>query len=117
VSDRAISPDDLILLLERVRLPSTGAKPSSDVTLEQVDALIARIASLTDALRGAADDKTAQLASRILIGDLAIVAAQFRGRANELVAELTRARDDLRGEVDDTGQSGARDAADSPGAR
>jgi hypothetical protein len=95
-----MSPDDLILLLERVRLPSAGAKPSSDVTLEQLDALIARIASLTDALRGAAEDETAQLASRMLIGDLALVASQFRGRANDLVAALTRARDDLRVELE-----------------
>jgi hypothetical protein len=117
VSERAISPDDLILLLESVRLPSAGTKPSSDVTLDQVDALIARIGSLTDALRGAADDKTAQLASRLLIGDLAIVATQFRARANELVAELARARDDLRGELDTPGQSAALEESDSPGAR
>ncbi len=115
--DRTISPNDLILLLERVRLPSAGAKPTSDVTLEQVDALIARIASLTDALRGAADDETAQVASRILIGDLAMVAAQFRGRANELVAALTRAREDIRAELDDTVQSGSPEEAHSPGAR
>jgi len=117
VSDRAISPDDLILLLERVRLPSAGAKPSSDVTREQHDVLIARIDSLTDALRGAAADETARLASRMLIGDLGLVAAQFRGRANDLVAALTRARDDLRVELDKIDQSGTSEETHSPGAR
>jgi hypothetical protein len=117
VPDRAILPNDLILLLERLRLPPAGAKPTSDVTLEQVDVLIARIASLTEVLRGAAEDETAQLASRMLMSDLALVAAQFRGRANELVAALTRARDDICGELDDVGQSGSHEDADSPGAR
>ena len=114
--DRTISPDALILLLERVHLPSAGAKSTSDVTLEQVDVLIARIASLTDALRGAAEDETAQLVARMLISDLSLVAAQFRGRANELVAALTRAREDIRAELDDTVQSGSLEEAHSPGA-
>jgi hypothetical protein len=117
VPDRAISPDELILLLERLRLPSAGEKHASDVTLEQVDVLLARIASLTEALRGAEKDETAQLTSRILIGDLAMVTAQFRGRANELVGALTRARDDIRGELDNIDQSGSHEEADSPGAR
>lgn len=108
--DRAISSNDLILLLERLRLPPAGAKPTSDVTLEQVDVLIARIASLTEALSGAAEDETAQLASRMLIGDLALVTAQFRARANELVAALTRARDGIRSEIDGAEQLGSQGA-------
>ena len=68
--DRAISPEELILLLERLRLSSAGEKHAPDVTLEQVDVLLARIASLTEALRDAKEDETAQLTSRILIGDL-----------------------------------------------
>lgn len=115
--DRAISPGDLTVLLERLRLPPAGAKPTSDVTLEQVDVLLARIASLTEALRGAAENETTQLASRILIGDLALVAAQFRGRANELTAALTRASDDIRAEIANTNSSGAREETDSSGAR
>ena len=115
--DRAISPDELILLLERVRLPSAGEKHAPDVSLEQVDVLLARIASLTEALRGATEDETAQLTSRILIGDLALVTAQCRGRANELVGALTRARDDIRGELDNTAQSDSCEGADPPGAR
>ena len=115
--DRAISPDELILLLEGLRLPLAGEKPAPDVTLEQVDVLLARIASLTEALRGAEEDETAQLASRILIGDLALVTAQFRGRANELAEALTRARVDIRGELDNTAQSDSCEGADPPGAR
>jgi hypothetical protein len=61
VPDRAILPGDLILLLER--LPPACANLTSDTTLEQVDVLRARIASLTEALRGAAEDETAQLAT------------------------------------------------------
>ena len=105
------------MLLERLRLPPAGAKPTSDVTLEQVDVLLARIASLTEALRGAAENETTRLASRILIGDLALVVAQFRGRANELTAALTRARDDIRAEIANTNPSGAREETDSSGAR
>ncbi len=115
--DRAISPGDLTVLLERLRLPPAGAKPTSDVTLEQVDVLLARIASLTEALRGAAENETTQLASRILIGDLALVAAQFRGRANELSSALTRARDDIRAELENTNPSGAREETVSSDAR
>lgn len=115
--DRAISPGDLTLLLERLRLPPAGAKPTSDVTLEQVDLLLARIASLTETLCGAAENETTRLASRILIGDLALVAAQFRGRANELTAALTRARDDTRAEIENTDPSGAHEETDSSSAR
>ena len=115
--DRAISPEELILLLERLRRPSAGEKHAPDVTLEQVDVLLARIASLTEALRDAKEDETAQLTSRILIGDLALVTAQFRGRANELAGALSRARDDIRGELDNTDQSGLHEEADPPGAR
>jgi len=105
VSDRVTLPDDLILLLERLLVQSAGVKSTPDVTREQVDVLITRIAALTDALRGAAEDNTAKIASRMLIADLAAVTAQFRGRANELSEVLTRALDNLRKELDDAEQS------------
>ncbi|MDA1183139.1 MAG: hypothetical protein O2930_00670 [Acidobacteria bacterium] len=100
MADRAISSDDLVRLLEQRHLPPAGATHTADVTREQVDILIARIASLTEALRDAAEDDTARLASRMLLEDLALVVAQFRGRANELVDLLTRARDGIRSESD-----------------
>jgi hypothetical protein len=117
VPDPANTPGDLILLLERLRLPSAGAKYTPEVIREQGDVLITRIAALTEALRGAAEDETSKLASRMLIGDLALVAAQFRGRANELVASLTRARDDIRGELDNTDPSGSHEEADPSSTR
>jgi len=117
VPDPAIPPGDLILLLERLRLPPAGAKYTPEVTLDQADVLITRIAALTEVLRGAAADETAQLASRMLIGDLTLVAAQFRGRANELAAALTSARDDIRGELHDADQSDPHEDTDPPGPR
>jgi hypothetical protein len=117
VPDRTISPDELILLLERLRLPSAGERHAPDVALEQVEVLFARIASLTEALRGATEDDIARLGGRMLIGDLALVTAQSRGRTNELVGALTRARDNIRGEIDSTDQSSSHEEGDPPGAR
>ena len=113
--DRAISPDDLVRLLEQRHLPPGGAKHAEGVTHEQVDVLVARIASLTEALRGTRESQTAQLASRILLEDLALVVAQLRGRANELVESLTRAQDGIRESV--VGDAaGSHEQTDSPGA-
>lgn len=114
--DRAISSDDLVRLLEQRHLPPAGAKPTADVTREQVDGLVARIASLTEALRGAEDDETAQLASRMLLEDLALVVAQFRGRANELVDSLAHARDGIGREADGADQSVSSPDTESPAA-
>ena len=108
--DRAISPNDLVQLLERAHPAPAGAKRTSDVTLEQVDILLARVASLTDALRGALEGEAVHLTGRLLISDLALVTAQFRGRTNELVAALARAR----GELDNAKRSGSHEETDPP---
>lgn len=113
--DRAISSDGLVKLLEQRHLPPAGPKHTSDVTLQQVDILIARIASLTEALRGAEQDEAAQLASRILLEDLALVVAQFRARANELVESLTGAQDGIRLETDGADESVSHQDTDAPG--
>lgn len=84
------------MLLERLSLQQAGAKSPSEVTQAQVDLLLARIASLTDVLRTAESNDTTRLASRMLLSDLALVAAQFRGRANEIAESLTRVLEDIR---------------------
>lgn len=112
--DRAISSDNLVRLLEQRHLPPAGTQPTADVTREQVDIVVARIASLTEALRGAEDDGVAQLASRMLLEDLALAVAQFRGRANELVDALTRARDGIGRETDGADQSVSQPEAELP---
>lgn len=112
MADRATSPDRLSLLLERARLPQAGATFSADVTQAQIDALLGRIALLTEALRGAPDTEDARLASRLLLSDLALVEAQLRARANELAAGLSRARDGLRAALDNTDVSDADEHID-----
>ena len=90
------------MLLERLRLQlaSAGSLPP-DVAQTQVDFLLARIAALTEALRGAGGDDTTRLATRVLLSDLALVAAQFRGRANAVGASLTGALDGIRVVMED----------------
>jgi hypothetical protein len=100
VIDRTFTADDLTALLERFRLQQAGAKSTSEVTQAQTDLLLGRIASLTDALRTAESGDTADLASRLLINDLALVAASLRARANEISASLTLALEGVRGELD-----------------
>lgn len=96
VPDRSPPSDDLTALLERLRLQPAGPASLSEVNRAQLDLLLARIASLTDALRGAPSDETSRLAARLLLADLGLVAAQFRGRANDIAGALTRALDGIR---------------------
>ena len=93
VADRASTTGELTALLERLRVQPAGANTPADVTRAQLDVLLARIGSLTDALRGAEPNETTRLASRLLINDLAAVAAQFRGDANAMRASLASALD------------------------
>jgi hypothetical protein len=53
------------------------------------------MAALTDALRDGGSNETCRLAERLLLTDLALVAAQFRGRTNALNESLTRALEAL----------------------
>ena len=95
VPDRTSTAEDLTALLERLRLQPAGASTPSEVTRAQLDLLLARIGSLTEALRNADRNETTRLASRLLLSDLALVAAQFRGSANAMSASLSHALEGL----------------------
>jgi len=99
VPDPASRSNDLTALLERLRLQSAGAASLPEVHQAQLDLLLARIASLTEALRDTKSDETSRLAARLLVADLGLVAAQFRGRANDIAASLTRAIDGLSSDL------------------
>jgi len=96
VAERAFTSDDLAALLERFPLERAGTRPSLEITEFQVQLLLSRIAALTDALRDAESDETTRLAHHVLLSDLALVAGQFRGRANGLRASLVETLASLR---------------------
>ena len=95
VSDRMSTTEELTALLERLRLQSAGLRTTAEVAQVQQDLLLARIASLTEAIRGSEWNATTRLASRLLVDDLALVIAQFRGEANQMRASLSGALDGL----------------------
>lgn len=86
---------NLTALLERLRLQPAGARTPSEVTQVQLDFLLARIGSLTETLRATTSDDAARLASRLLLSDVALVAAQFRGDANAISQSLSKALEGL----------------------
>lgn len=97
MAERASAAHDLTSLLQQLRLSQADGKSPSEVTQAQVELLLARIASLTDVLRGAAESSgTFRVAARLLLADLAMVAAQFRGNTNARGERLTRALDEAR---------------------
>jgi hypothetical protein len=96
VPNRALTPDELTPLLERFRPERARGKTPSEISDAEVQLLLARIAALTDALHDAEPNETARLASRILLSDLAVLAAQFRGRANAMRTSLAKALEELR---------------------
>jgi hypothetical protein len=87
--NRTFTADDLTALLERLRLQEASAKSTAEVTAAQLDITLARIAALTEALRNADDGEASRLASRLLLGDLATVAAHFRARTNDIAVSLS----------------------------
>lgn len=91
VAERTFTSDDLAALLERCPVEHVGTRLSLEVTEGQVQLLLSRIAALTDALRDVESNETTRLAYRMLLSDLALVAGQFRGRANGLHASLAEA--------------------------
>jgi hypothetical protein len=107
VPDRASPSDDLTALLERLRLHPAGRASLSEVNQAHLDLLLGRIASLTDALRDAQSDETARLTARLLLADLALVAAQFRGRANDVAGALARAADGIRSGLENVDPAGS----------
>ena len=102
VPDRPLSPDYLAALLERLNVQPAGGKLPREVIDAQVDLLLTRIAELTGALRGAGSDGTTRLAARLLVADLSLVAAHFRGRTNDIGVALTRALEGIQHGLDGT---------------
>jgi ribosomal protein S15P/S13E len=96
VSERALNFAELTELLERIRPERAGGKTIDETTQAQVQHLLARIAALTDALRTGESDHSTRLGSRLLLDDLAMVAALFRARSNDLGTSLTCALDNMR---------------------
>ena len=96
VSDREGTPDELTELLERSPLDRAGGRTLEETTEAQVQLLLARLARLTDVLRGAEPNATTRLAARMLLTDLTAIAAHFRGRANLMRSSLAQARAHLR---------------------
>ncbi len=84
--------------------------PDPTLGADDLTTLLERLAALTNALQAAPQDETARMASRVLLDDLALVAAHFRGDANAMRASLVGALDDLRGarEQIDSSRAGVR---------
>lgn len=101
MAERASAIDRLAALLQQLRLQQADGKLPSEVTQAQVDLLLARIASLTEALRGAAEQNaTFRVGARLLLADVAMVAAQFRGNTNAFGERLTRALESAQQALD-----------------
>ena len=83
-------------ILQQLRLQQAGSKTSSESTRTQIELLLTRIGSLTDALRSAPSGEASDAATRLLLADLAMVAAQFRGRTGELGERLAHALERTR---------------------
>ena len=77
VQSHKLTLDELTDLYERFRLEPPGEKASPEITHAHVQ-LLARVAALTDALRGAESNGPARLAMRVTLNDLAVIADQFR---------------------------------------
>ena len=104
--DPTFTADDLTTLLESVGVPRAGARIHSEVADAQTTRLLTRISVLTDASRAPSSNDTARLASRILLDDLGLVSAQFRGTANTMRASLSGALNDLRAVLADVDKAG-----------
>ncbi len=102
VPERASSTDDLTALLQQLRLQPPGAKSPSEVHRAQTDLLLARISSLTDTLRGAEWNDSSRAAARLLLADLAMVSAQFRGQATAISEKLAATLESVRADLERT---------------
>ena len=107
---RPLTSEVLASLLEQFPVERAGTKAGSEVTDAQTQMLLGRIAALTDALRETQGGEAERLASRILLGDLATVVGQFRGRANTARAALAGAEQGLRDALARFKASGSRTA-------
>jgi hypothetical protein len=99
------STSDLAALLQRLRLQPPHAGSPSDAVQAQIDLLLDRVATLTGALRGADGHDVSHVAARVLLADLAMVAAHLRGHASAHGASLARVLDSVREILDRTGET------------
>ena len=96
----AMATNDLTALLQQLRLQLPGAKSPTQAAHAQTDLLLSRIASLSSTLRdaqGASEwNDTSRAAARLLLADLAMVAADIRGNATALNQQLAATIEDAR---------------------
>ena len=107
MAERSSQIDGLTAVLQRLRPHQAGTQSPSEVTQAQVELLMVRIASLTEALRGAESNESSRNAARLLLADVAMVASQFRGNTNALDERLTRALENARLALESTGDKPA----------
>jgi hypothetical protein len=88
--EHELTTSDLIALVERVRLALPAAS-ALDAQKTQLDLALARIASLTESLRGSGWTDANRIAARILLSDLALVASQLRGSTRDVSDALVNA--------------------------
>ena len=92
--DAPLSPADLAALLERFRLRPQDVPTLAAANQAQLELAFARIGALTELLRtGHSSDDATRLAARLLLADLGLVSAWFRGQANERAGALARVVD------------------------
>jgi hypothetical protein len=97
VVDRNPGAEALGAILEQLRLNDGAGSTPPAVTQAQIDLLLARITAVTGWLRRTPDSSDASRAAvRLLLADVAMVAAQFRGNTTALDDRLTRAVEHAR---------------------
>jgi hypothetical protein len=97
VAARDSGPDALGALLEELRVPAGAPGTPAAVTETQITQLLGRIAAVTAWLRRAGDAGDASRAAvRLMLADVAMVAAQFRGNTTALDARLEAAIESAR---------------------
>ena len=114
MADQTLTVHELTARLEQLALQRASAKTPAEAAGAQVDFLIARMTLLIGVLRCAEANDATRLASRMLIADLAQVAAQFRASTNAISGSLSTVLDDLRGALEG-GPDGPPVHRDSPG--
>ena len=105
MAEPASSFGDLASVLQQLRLQRPGASSPVEATQAQIELLLTRIASLTEALRGEAPNGSSPEMARLLLADLSMVAAQFRGNTTAVGDRLTRVLDDVRAALERTSES------------
>lgn len=97
MADTPLTPASLADTLERLQLRPPAVQTVQAAAQGQVELACARIAALTELLRGdTAWTETTRLTARLLLAELGAVSAQFRAGATESAASLTAAMDSIR---------------------